>query len=294
MQTEKFKISLDLEFIGPDPIRNQIVQIGAALKNAAVVTKGGQSGSQSGSQSTIKSFKIGPIRIEKDRVWDKNCRLFWESQSSMKPILDTLDKSQNLVSRKLTFDESNESKELQTISLKEAIDSFVVKIDEWANEYGFSRMSRERTEEKFDSWKRNNVDVSWLVDTGSVDVSHMNAALCSHGYPPMHYYWGTYRDVDNIDLLKNRVLGFYEAIYTDTCVKTWLKNHPEMPINHAAHDPESDAIHILNRYTFYHHLLHNTKTKNKPEEQKESRQSSGFLNGFLLSTLVFVIVSLAF
>jgi hypothetical protein len=233
--------------------------------------------------SVVASFSIGPIEIGKDHVWQKDCLIFWQGQPSMKKLLTSLNRG---------HDENG----VQNITLENAIHKFVKNIDEWANKYNFpvmkliyprqhdlkqqekdkeennpTRSDEEKQEEKTKPTQSQSNECGWLVDTASVDVSYMNASLCKFGYPPLHYYWGKYQDVANIDTMINRLLGALFILNKNTSsiggidgkngVKTigdiagWLKKHPDAPSNNNAHDAESDAIYILQRYCFCSQLF---------------------------------------
>lgn len=271
-----YGISLDTEFIGSDPINNQITQFGAALKDIAT-------------GKILESFKIGPIRVE--RKWNPVCRAWWDKEASMKELLKALDENKD------------------TILLKDAVEQFVARIDAWGKQYNFAprtdskeekeakeakelweRESKQEQETESKETKRETKEVKttwtepkyakccWMTDTVSVDVSHMNATLCTFGFPPLHVFWGGhqngYSDVYCIKALRERCYG---AGFT----KEQLEKHLDAPKNGNAHDAESDAIYIGECFLFYKKLLDEVEvTKAADEKRVDLARSEGIARVF--------------
>jgi hypothetical protein len=102
--------------------------------------------------------------------------------------------------------------------------------------------------------------IFFITDTTSSDVSKLNYSLDCYGYPPLHTFYGSYKDVISTDSYALGACGVsYENIIDDTIERGWFSVSGHCETVHGIERPRIEQIHNAADdalYMIQEHMIH--------------------------------------
>lgn len=155
---------------------------------------------------------IGHFHLNPEKSWEKGCREWWDKNPKLKLIAESIDQKVN------------------TRPLREGIEEFVKVVKNYKSKYGPNK-----------SWV-------FVVDTNSIDVSHLNYSLALYGHEPLTHLLSDYTDVFSL----RELYAYASALGLSG---DDVKKREDYPKNLNPHDALADVQHNVNVYRFYRGLF---------------------------------------